>query len=112
MHIQLCGLMATDVQEVASCWCKSGFGLRNSWTDGSSHVESGPELPNPGTSQLSLDVLTVFHLAQSLSQPRKRTAPLPPSDFTEKYVLYVRFEVFTAVTIKNAVFWDVTVWLL
>jgi hypothetical protein len=42
--------------------------------------------------------------AQFLPHRRHTTSPLqtPASKF------YVRFEVFTAVTMKNAVFWDVT----
>jgi hypothetical protein len=28
--------------------------------------------------------------------------------FQEKHFIFVRFEVFTAVTMKNGVFWDVT----
>jgi hypothetical protein len=32
---------------------------------------------------------------------------LKPTDELEQYEICVRFEVFTAVTMKNAVFWDI-----
>jgi hypothetical protein len=32
----------------------------------------------------------------------------PPAPCCETAVVYIRFEVFTAVTMKNAVFWDIT----
>jgi hypothetical protein len=30
------------------------------------------------------------------------------SEYVQMYILFVRFEVFTAVSMKNGVFWDIT----